>query len=314
MKLRNAFTSILMAIFLALYLSGCSRETIDMPSSSDDGKEADAVSTESGERDSSMDKKATVKIIPENPSVGDELQAIVTGGQNVNYRWETNDREIDGINASVLKDGFLKGDMVAVRVFTENSEATDSVVIGNALPIITDVTITPEYIYSGTDIHIEVKVEDPDHDETNLTYKWFVNDGEVFYEKEPVLKSDEFERGDEVSFQVIPSDGKDDGDVFNSSLMTIPNGVPLFLSSPPLTFKSRIYNYKVRAEDPDGDHLKFRLSEAPDGMVIDPETGEIRWDITEDGEGEHTVEIVAEDGLGGEGFQKYALTITMQEG
>ncbi len=82
MKLRNAFTSILTAIFLALYLSGCSRETIEMPSSSG-GKEADAVSTESGEGHSSMDKKVTVKIIPENPSSGDELQGVTTGGQSV---------------------------------------------------------------------------------------------------------------------------------------------------------------------------------------------------------------------------------------
>jgi hypothetical protein len=311
---RNALTAILMAMFLALNISGCSTETLDMPSSSGE-KEVGAVSTEeSGEREVPVNKKATVKIIPENPTVGVQLQAITTGGQNVNYRWERNDDEIVGIDTNVLKDGFLEGDMVSVRVFTENSEATASVVISNAVPIITDVTITPEYIYSGTDIHIEVRVEDPDHDETTLTYKWFVNDGEILYEKEPVLKSDKFERGDNVSFQVIPSDGKDDGNVFNSALMTIPNGVPIFLSSPPLIFKSHTYNYKVRVEDPDGDHLEFRLSEAPDGMVIDPETGEIMWNITGSGEGEHTVEIVAEDDFGGEGFQKYALTITVQEG
>lgn len=309
---RNALTSLFLAISLVLNLSGCSEEIADVPLSSG-GREGVAISIKSGEKSASIGGNISVKIIPPNPNVKNELQAIITGGQNVNYRWAKNDNEIDGINASVLKGGFLKGDIVTVKVFTENGEATDSVVIGNALPIITDVTVTPEYIYSGTDIHVEVKVEDPDYDETNLTYKWFVNDEDVSYETGSVLKSDLFERGDNVSFQVIPSDGKDDGDVYNSSLMTIPNGVPLFLSSPPSTFKSRTYNYKVRAEDPDGDHLKFRLSEAPDGMVIDPETGEIKWNITEDGEGEHIVEIIAEDDFGGEGFQKYALTIAMQE-
>ena len=310
---RNTLTPIFLAISLVLNLSGCSEEIAGVPLSSVGG-EGVAISIKPGEKSVSTEGKISVKIIPQNPNVKDELQAITTGGQNVSYRWEKNDDEIDGVNASVLKGGFLMGDMVTVKVFMEGGEATDSVVIGNALPIITDVTITPEYIYSGTDIHIEVKVEDPDHDETNLTYTWFVNGGEVLYEKAPALKSDKFERGDNVSFQVIPSDGKDDGNVFNSALMTIPNGVPLFLSSPPSTFKSHRYNYKVRVEDPDGDHLEFRLSEAPDGMVIDPETGEITWDITENVEGEHTVEIVVEDDFGGEGFQKYALTITMQEG
>ncbi len=309
---RNTLTPIFLAISLVLNLSGCSEEIAGVPLSSGGG-EGVAISIKPGEKSVSIERNISVKIIPQNPNVKDELQAITTGGQNVNYRWERNDDEIDGVNASVLKGGFLMGDRVTVKVFMEGGEATDAVVIGNALPIITDVTITPEYIYSRTDIHIEVKVEDPDHDETNLTYKWFVNGGEILYEKAPVLKSDKFERGDNVSFQVIPSDGKEDGNVFNSALMAIPNGVPFFLSSPPSTFKSHSYNYKVRAEDPDGDHLEFRLSEAPEGMIIDTESGEINWDITEDGEGEHIVEIIAEDDFGGEGFQKYALTIAIQE-
>jgi hypothetical protein len=312
MQFRKAIAIVLLVISLAVYLSGCSRDTRETPFSSG-GENANSLLSESEEINLPLDGDISVKIIPENPSVSDDLHAITTGGRNVTYSWVINDHKIDGTNASVLKEGFLRGDTVTVKVSAENSEATDSVVIKNSLPIITAVTITPEYIHSGTDIKVDVRAEDPDRDTTRLTYKWFVNDTEIAYETGPILKSDYFERGDDVAFQVVPSDGKESGKSFNSALMTIPNAVPLFLSSPPLKFKSQTYTYQVRVEDPDGDKVNFRLSEAPAGMMIHPESGEIKWKIAEQGEGVHTVEIVAADDFGGEGFQRYALTVAVKE-
>jgi hypothetical protein len=78
-----------------------------------------------------------------------------------------------------------------------------------------------------------------------------------------------------------------------------------------VNFESRVYRYQVKAEDVDGDALAFVLVNAPAGMVIGKETGEIVWQIGEDQTGEHRVRIEVQDEAGAKAFQEYSITISL---
>ena len=75
---------------------------------------------------------------------------------------------------------------------------------------------------------------------------------------------------------------------------------PAITSSPPVQANpGELYVYAVRASDPDGDRLSFRLSAAPTGMTIDPATGVVQWTPATALPDPQTVRIVVEDGQGG---------------
>ena len=71
------------------------------------------------------------------------------------------------------------------------------------------------------------------------------------------------------------------------------------------------YEYDVNAIDPDDDVLTYSLvdGEFPDGMVINPDSGVIRWGPTLDQVGEHDVLVRVEDGRGGVAEQAYTVVV-----
>ncbi len=57
---------------------------------------------------------------------------------------------------------------------------------------------------------------------------------------------------------------------------------PIIITTP-TTFgvSGTTYDYDVDAQDADGDPIRYSLADAPVGMTIDPQTGQIRWDVSE---------------------------------
>lgn len=189
--------------------------------------------------------------------------------------------------------------------------ASGSASAKNSHPKVVSVSLDPpDRVYRGVDITAVPKGEDPDGDEIRFRYQWVINGEEPVAEDSPVLKGDRFKRGDWVSVHITPSDQEGEGEVFRPLPIVIPDAPPKFTSTPPMEFKALRYAYQAAAEDPDGDPVTFSLASAPHGMRIDPETGRIDWEITRDDVGDQTIEVVAEDGLGGKASQKYTLSIT----
>lgn len=58
------------------------------------------------------------------------------------------------------------------------------------------------------------------------------------------------------------------------------NTAPVIVSTAPTTPVSlgQTYNYSVQALDADGDPLQYSLATVPDGMTIDPTSGQLNWD------------------------------------
>jgi len=90
------------------------------------------------------------------------------------------------------------------------------------------------------------------------------------------------------------------------------NHAPTITSTPPLMV-NRTYEYDVRATDPDGDAITFSLSNAPDGMTIDADTGQIRWTASPTQIGAFTPSVIAADDKGGMSApQPIPLTVTAE--
>ncbi|MBP0022028.1 MAG: DNA/RNA non-specific endonuclease [Cyanobacteria bacterium SBLK] len=80
---------------------------------------------------------------------------------------------------------------------------------------------------------------------------------------------------------VRASDGRggEDLQTFTLSIVdNVPNRPPLFVSTPVVdAWINQLYEYDATAIDPDGDSLSYRVLLGPEGMVINPQTGEVTW-------------------------------------
>lgn len=252
-----------------------------------------------------------VNILPETPTSGDDLQAVLSDGGAVAWRWERNGRIIDNERTSRLaKRHFVRGDTIAVIVTTGGKEGKALVGIANALPVVRSIRLTPEYISRGEDVTVVADVYDPDGDDVGISCAWNINSDEYQLDS-LVLPGDRIKKGDRVSATITPSDKYGKGKPFSTQTFTIPNGSPWFVSTPPSLFSGNIYTYAAEARDPDGDPVTYTLVSFPEGMIIDRKSGQISWKISSAHVGSHTIEIQAEDNEGAKGSQKYSLNITL---
>lgn len=251
-----------------------------------------------------------VRIIPDTPTVREDLQAVLSSETPVTYRWFKNDMPIEGEAGSRLsKARFAKGNKVSVTAITDGKESSATVTIQNSPPEVISVPFSPQYVYRGVDLTVTPKGFDADGDGVTFHYQWIIN-GVKLTDDAPVLKGDQFKKGDNVSVNVIPYDGTYEGNVFRTWPVVIPNAPPVFTSTPVKEFKGNAYAYAAHAEDPDGDVITYSLV-GSQGMTINPGTGEVTWQITKEGAGAHAIEITAQDSGGLRAFQKYTFAVTI---
>ncbi len=70
------------------------------------------------------------------------------------------------------------------------------------------------------------------------------------------------------------------------------------------------YSYQIAAHDPDGSILGYLLYDAPEGMVINSQTGLIQWNPTADSSAENEVILHVYDSRGGRSSQQFNLSVT----
>ena len=86
----------------------------------------------------------------------------------------------------------------------------------------------------------------------------------------------------------------------------VSNLAPNITSNPNFTTHlDQNYQYNPEASDPEGDLLIWSLNAAPQGMSLDGNTGQIRWNPTAEQIGIHQVEIAVTDALGGFAIQSF---------
>ncbi|AFZ10677.1 RHS repeat-associated core domain protein (plasmid) [Oscillatoria nigro-viridis PCC 7112] len=89
------------------------------------------------------------------------------------------------------------------------------------------------------------------------------------------------------------------------------NRAPSIDSTPAeqITNLAKLYQYNLTGSDADGDRLLWSLDKAPSGMVVDAQSGALRWQPNAEQVGEHTVSVRTIDGNGGYAVQEFSLTV-----
>ncbi|PSF35821.1 hypothetical protein C7H19_15470 [Aphanothece hegewaldii CCALA 016] len=202
-----------------------------------------------------------------------------------------------------------------VKVFdVQGGEALQKVLLvvknatSNQAPIIISIPRTQSSV--GNRYYYALSATDPDGD--LLTYSlatapagMTISDGVIIW-KPTATQSGEHT----IKIRV------NDGNLFveQTYLLTIANQslnrAPNITSAPNLvTNLEQIYNYNLSGQDPDGDVLFWSLVQAPEGMVIDAQTGALRFSAQSDHIGRHAIIVRLFDNYGAYTTQEYTLTV-----
>ena len=155
-----------------------------------------------------------------------------------------------------------------------------------------------------------VTTHDTENEDVNFIYQWKHNGVDIIGATEQKLSwNEEFRKGDTITLEIIPYDDLTEGIWKSEGSFTIPNSPPTIVSTPPATIDGTSLNYKIDADDLDGDELTYSLRDAPEGMTIDPDTGEINWEYSPGDAGEYNIGIEINDGDGGQIFQNMSVTV-----
>ena len=91
------------------------------------------------------------------------------------------------------------------------------------------------------------------------------------------------------------------------------NTAPTIISTPEtrVSLTQEVYRYQLQSLDPDGDPLKYRLVEAPSGVLIDNNMGELLWLLNESAAAGETYDFTVEvgDGRGGIDTQSFQVDV-----
>lgn len=231
------------------------------------------------------------------------------------HQWLVNGQPLAGQTASTLPVDFLKqGDAVSVEIVPDDGKergapfrTTVSTVI-NTPPIISVLSVRPERAKPGDKLEALVEAHDADHDGFALSFRWWRNGTVVKEGEEAILDTTGYAPKDIVTVEATPSDRTAKGKPMKLELL-LANSPPTITSTPSAQASRERYDYVVKAMDPEGDPIHYRLEIAPSGMTITEDTGYIVWQMAPHLTGTYKVRVVAEDSQGGTAFQEFDLTL-----
>jgi hypothetical protein len=285
--------------------------------------EAAAPPASASSRPNSPPRVTSLTIEPDDPRPGQVVQAHVTvadpdsDATTVRFTWRLNGELVAAHGPSlalpgVARDAKIEVEAVANDGRAESAPATARAHVANSAPVISDVHFDrANELRAGDDVVAVVTADDPDHDKIDFHYQWTVNGHVVANDNANRLKTTDLKRGDVIGVRVIASDGQDESDGFEPQTLALGNAAPKITSTPPPRMdEDGTYHYTVEASDPDRDRaLRFSLSDAPDGAKIDPVSGELTWKPSFKQTGTHPIEVVVNDGHGGEAKQHFEVVV-----
>jgi hypothetical protein len=156
--------------------------------------------------------------------------------------------------------------------------------IDSLKPKITNIKIDPQAPISTSLIRAVPRLENPARAKgVTFVFQWYVNGEPVPGGIKQQLENKKLKKGDTLYCKATASWGKFTSKEVKSDKVTIGNSPPVinYTGVPPFKIPGQ-FRYKIKAVDPDGDKLTYRLIAPKDqDIYIDPDTGEIQWYITE---------------------------------
>lgn len=223
-----------------------------------------------------------------------ESPAVLPKGSVI--EWHLNGMKFPSAGSSrEFPANMLKRDDVLQAYIVKDGEriASNRIIVRNTPPVITRAVIVPEQPSAASKVSVHVTAGDDDNDIVFFRYAWIVNGkraGEGPELHEPL------KRGDRITVEVYPADGKDSG--LPVTLKTEAVNAPPVVKDGADEFDGAVYRYRMNAVDPDGDTLAYSLGRGPSGMKLDAKTGVATWEFGE-ASGEYPVEVAVTDGHGG---------------
>jgi hypothetical protein len=310
-----------LALGLAAALGACGSQERSQATGAPMGGAAAAQDAAGGNLASNAPPVITrVVIEPQAPLPGQQLSARVEASDpdgdrlEIVYQWWVNGSKVDG-GPSLHIDAVSKGSRIELRVVARDGEAesapaTAKARVANQPPVLLGVLLEPQgQITTQHDVTALPRANDPDGDELEYEFEWWVNGRRVDLDG-PVLPTRHFRRGDRIELVVLASDGTAETEPLRSHPIEVLNASPRIASEPPSLDELGVFRYQAVAEDPDGDRqLRYRLLEAPSGMRVDPLDGLLTWEPRPTQSGRHPVVLEVEDGAGGKASQSFELRV-----
>lgn len=235
------------------------------------------------------------------------------------HQWMVNGNPLREQTGSTLPPDLLKkGDRVSVEIVPDDGKErgaiyrTAEAVVINTPPIISSLSVRPQPAKPGDRLEAFVEVADPDRDNIELSFRWWRNAAVAQEGEGAVLDTAGFARMDVVTVEVTPRDRTALGKPIKSEPFVLGNSPPTILSTPSAPVSRERYEYVVKAIDPEGDRIRYRLETAPPGMTIEADTGRMVWLVAPELTGTYKVRVVAEDSQGGTAFQEFDVTLAKQ--
>jgi hypothetical protein len=268
---------------------------------------------------------SSVRFDPSEPGAGASVRAMVEvadpdgDGVRLGYAWSVNGESLAAHGAMLeIPATARRGSPIEVRVTASDGHAESeafvvSTVIGNREPRLSGLVIQPAgHITASGPITAVATGSDPDGDPISFSYTWTVND-ETADETGPVYPGERLKRGDVLQVSVVASDEQSESEPLVSPLIQVANAAPVIRSQPVLSPTDAAFSYRVVAEDPDGDRLRYGLANGPEGMTVLALSGEVDWTPRESQSGTHPVALWVEDAQGARVTQTFELSIGVSD-
>ncbi|BFU94454.1 MAG: conserved protein of unknown function [Nitrospira sp.] len=154
---------------------------------------------------------------------------------------------------------------------TSEDHYAGSTSVGNGPPSIHSLTIVPNPITRHGVVTAVAESKDPNQDEVTLRFRWFVNGAEVSGESSTTLNPERLKRGDRVSVEVTPHDGKVAGAPFRSSEVLVGNTPPMIQAvtlEPKEPKAGDIIKAELEGGDIDGDSVQYSYTWRRNDQVV----------------------------------------------
>ncbi len=145
-------------------------------------------------------------------------------------------------------------------------------------PEITEIRLTPNAPTSQDFIQTQPVLKHSDMKFVKYSYQWHVNGDTIPDARGNILENKYFKKGDVVYCRIKAVRGKIASEPIDSDEINIGNSPPFLNLLPVPSFDiPGEFRYTIKAEDPDGDPLTYRLLEPLDrDVIIDSKTGMIK--------------------------------------
>ena len=223
----------------------------------------------------------TVVLVPATAAAGESLTCEARAPERdpdqeqitPRYRWLRNEKpEAFGDGSPTLPAGVLRrGDRWRCEGWTfdgtaESGRASAELVVRNTPPPAPQVAIEPEKARKGDDLHCRISAPSSDADDDNVTYAyaWTENDRPVPPAQDPArVDGARVVKGRRWKCTATPSDGTATGAAASAVLVVAnsPPGpaVPRLQPTSPRQGQTVRCEVVVKAEDPDGDVVRYRF-------------------------------------------------------